>query len=427
MARISKRVVDAARPGRKPAFLWDDRLPGFGLLTLPTGAQSFVFQYRTAEGRSRRATVGKVGTLTPDQARTLAERMARVVKDGGDPLQDRQDARNALTVAGLLDRYLESAHYATKAAKVQQTGRGEIERHLKPLLGRRIAAKVEPDDIKRTFAQIRDGKTAKTVKTGFRGLARVRGGEGVARHAMRLLRAAFRWAKAERLIERDPSEGINFGRDGEREATLDADHFARLFATLATMESERRLRSAVADAIRTIAMTGARRNEIAALRWRDVDMKGGRIVLVRHKTARSTGKPRTINLPAAALGIIARQPAGGSNAFVFPATKGAGPVQLAKPWRSIRREAGLPGDTGLHTLRHSVASALAVGGAGAPEIMQAMGHRQLATVARYLHFADTARAALAERAAAPALAGMAAAKGAPKADVLELPRKGRRP
>jgi integrase len=425
MARISKRVVDAARRGKRPAFIWDSTLPGFALLTLPTGAKSYVYQFRTAEGLSRRGTLAKVGAVTPAEARTLAEKWSSVVKAGGDPLKIKHEQRDALTVAGLLDRYIESAHYATKTSKVQQTGRGEIERHLKPLLGRRIAAKVEPDDIKRIFAQIRDGKTAKTVKTGFRGLARVRGGEGVARHAMRLLRAAFRWAKAERLIERDPSEGINFGRDGEREMVLDGEHYARLFATLAKMESERRLRPAVADAVRIIAMTGARRGEVAGLRWRDVDMKGGRIVLTRHKTVRSSGKPRVINLPAAAQEIITRQHAGRPDAFVFVATGGTGPVQLAKPWRSIRREARLPDDTGLHTLRHSVASALAVGGAGAPEIMQALGHRQLATVARYLHFADAARAALAERAALPALAGMAAASGAPKAPVVALPHRKR--
>jgi hypothetical protein len=48
-------------------------------------------------------------------------------------------------------------------------------------------------------------------------------------------------------------------------------------------------------------------------------------------------------------------------------------------------------------------------GAQAPEIMAAMGHRQLSTVQRYIHFAETAQQALAERAAAPALAGMAVA------------------
>ena len=48
-----------------------------------------------------------------------------------------------------------------------------------------------------------------------------------------------------------------------------------------------------------------------------------------------------------------------------------------------------------------------MGGAQAPEIMMAMGHSQLSTVQRYIHFAETSRQALAERAASVALAGMA--------------------
>jgi hypothetical protein len=123
MARISKRVVEAARPGPKPAFTWDDRLPGFGLLVLPSGAKSFVFQYRSPEGRSRRATIAKVGALTPEQARTLADGMSRKVKDGGDPLEDKRAAREALTVAALLDRYTASPRYAQKTQSTQKNRR----------------------------------------------------------------------------------------------------------------------------------------------------------------------------------------------------------------------------------------------------------------------------------------------------------------
>ena len=427
MARISKRTVDAALPGTKPTFLWDDTLPGFGLLLLPTGTKSFVFQYRTPEGRSRRATIGKVGALTPDQARTIADDMSRTVKGGGDPLEDKRRAREAITVGGLLDAYLASETFADKAASTQLTDTGRIGRHLRPLLGGRHVAKLQPEDIRRAFALIRDGKTAGDIKTGRYGLARVRGGEGTARKAIRLLRAVFAWGIAERLIEHNPATGVDTGTDGEREAILEsADDYARLFETLTRMETERRLRPAVADAIRIIALVGARRGEITGLRWQHVDLKRGVLTLPAkaHKTGRKTGKPRIIALPAAAQEIIARQPEDTAHDFVF-SRSGGGPVLLAKSWRTIRVEAKLPEGIGLHGLRHSLASWLAVGGAQAPEIMASLGHRQMSTTQRYIHFADKARAALAERAAAPALAGMAAATGAPNADVIALPgRKG---
>lgn len=61
--------------------------------------------------------------------------------------------------------------------------------------------------------------------------------------------------------------------------------------------------------------------------------------------------------------------------------------------------------------RHSAASHLAMSGAEAPQIMAAMRHRSLSTVQRYIHFAKSAKQALAERTASVALAGMAASQG----------------
>ena len=92
MPKLSKRIVDAEKPGTKPKFKWDSRLSGFGLLTLPTGAKSFVFQYRTTQGRTRRATIGKVGTLTVDAARKSADKMSGAVKAGKDPLEEKKQS-----------------------------------------------------------------------------------------------------------------------------------------------------------------------------------------------------------------------------------------------------------------------------------------------------------------------------------------------
>ena len=63
--KITKTVVDATKPVDKTKFVWDIEIKGFGLRVLPTGVKSYVFQYRTPEGKSRRATIGKHGgTLT---------------------------------------------------------------------------------------------------------------------------------------------------------------------------------------------------------------------------------------------------------------------------------------------------------------------------------------------------------------------------
>lgn len=425
MPKISKRVVDAAQPGPRPAYVWDVEIKGFGLQILPSGMKSYVYQYRTAEGRSRRATIGKHGDWTPEQARETAEDWRELVRRGKDPLAEKQKRREAHTVAELLDEYLASPKFLEKAASTQPIDRGRVQRHLKPTLGNLIADMVKPDDVRRAFRAIADGKTAVDVKTKARGRAIVTGGEGAARGAIKLLRAVYTWAIEENLAAVNPAAVVSIGTDGQNDTILDdAKAYERLFRALEAMERERAIRPAVADAIRVIALTGARRNEIAGLKWRHVDLKANALILppAEHKTGKKVGKPRVIGLPVAAQLIVARQPEGGPDDFVFLPAKGAGVLNLSKPWRAVRTKAKLPDGIGLHGLRHSMASHLAMDGAQGAELMQALGHRQISTTQRYLHFAEKAKARLAERAASTALAGLRALAKKPKAKIVKADR-----
>jgi integrase len=422
MPKITKKTVDAAAPdpGRR-YFIWDEQIPGFGLLVLTSGVKSYVFQYRSPDSGSHRMTLGKHGALTPDEARKKAEKYRREIADGRDPYAETNERRKAATVADILDAYLASEAFAAKADSTRATDRGRIHRHIKPTLGKAKVDQLKPEAIKRAFAAIRDGDTAVDEKTGFRRRSVVTGGPGTAKKAVRLLSAVFRWAVDEGLAASNPATGIKTGADGSRDTIIqDTETYSRLFKTMDVMESERRIRQPVADAIRVIALTGARRGEVAGMKWADVDLKSGLVTLAVHKTAKSTGKPRVIGLPAAAAALIARQPEGNPDGYVFGTARGNGPVSLTKPWRAIRAEAELPHGIGLHGLRHSLATHMAVAGAQASEIMTALGHKNLATSQKYIHWAGDARQAIAEKGAAVALAGLAGAASGRGAEVVPL-------
>lgn len=421
MAKISKRMVDATQPettGR--VYVWDDKLSGFGLVVMPSGVKSYCYQYRTPEGQTRRITIGRHGDPhTPDSARAKAKQFADAVDKGLDPLQDKRERRNALTVGDVLDRYLASPTFAEKASSTRANDRGRIERHLKPLLGRKVADKISADGVRAAFAAITAGKTAVNIKTGFRGRARVTGGEGAARMSIRLLKAIFAWSVEDKLLKHNPASGVKLSSDGRRVAVIkSSETYAHLFKTIETLERTLALRSPVADAVRMIALTGARRGEITGLRWRHVDLKKGVIVFPpkEHKTGKKTSEPRVIGLPATAQAILARQAAGGVDDLVFTPAFGTSPLSLGKPWRTIRMAAKLPSDLVLHSLRHSLASMMAADGAQAAAIMAVMGHKNLSTAQRYIHTAEDARVTLAETAAAgisAALTGGRAAKVRP--------------
>jgi integrase len=395
--------------------------PGLYVTVSAGGAKSFVLRYRVKAGAQKLFTIGSSEDWTLPSAKAEAKRLRREIDGGADPLGALKSERALPTVGKILDAYLESAAFAAKAVTTKAVDRGRIERHLRPTLGRRRADTLELSDIEKAAADIRDGKTAAIEKTKPRGIARVRGGAGTANEAIKLLRAIFSWAVTKKLTAHHPAAHYKVAPAGVRETILDgADDYRRLFETLDKMERERRIRTAAADSIRLIALTGARRGEVVGLRWKHVNLEQGRIVLppAEHKTGRATGKPRIISLPTVAQAIIARQPKGGPDGFVFESAAQGAALTLSKIWRKVRQEAELPPDIGLHGLRHSTASHLAMDGASAPEIMAVLGHRQLSTVVRYIKFAEDARNKLAERAAATALAGMA--NSTPKADIVPI-------
>lgn len=424
MSKLTKTEVDKLLPTEKEYFIWSDDPKGFGVKVFPTGAKSFVFQYRTAEGRSRRFNIGRLShVLTVEQARKRAKELYLDTLQGNDPMGHKQKRREAITVGELLTRYTASPKFALKAATTRATDKGRIERHLRPLLGAAVADLVTSDDVRRARLAIAEGKTAGRVKTGARGLAKVTGGTGTADQSVTLLRSAYSWAISEGLLADNPAAGVKVAQSGQRETILGgSDDYAQLFRVLTQMENELRIRRPAADAIRLIALTGARRGEAAGLKWRYVDLRTGQIVLppTAHKAGGRTGKPRIIGLPAEAQAIIARQPGGEADDFVFKPAKGAGPLSLAKPWQQVRTEAGLPENLGLHGLRHSLASHLAMAGASSAELMEALGHKQVSTTQRYIHFAERARSTLATRAAAMAIAGMAEAEGRTAAPVIQI-------
>lgn len=108
MPKLTKRTVDGLRPDpHRELFASDNELHGFGGRLRSNGAGSYIVQYRNAERRCRRPTLGSLHVPPPEQARDIARENLAAVCNGEDPAEERKALSRAPTVAQVCDWYLE--------------------------------------------------------------------------------------------------------------------------------------------------------------------------------------------------------------------------------------------------------------------------------------------------------------------------------
>ncbi len=395
--RITKRSVDAlACPaGKDREFLWDDAVSGFGVAVFPSGKKIYVAQYRQAR-RSRRATIGEHGRLTPDEARSEAKKLLGIAEAGSDPIAERRAAREVRTFEAVADDFLK-LHVATK--RKGRTG-DEYARllkvHILPAFGSKRIVEVQRADVARLHGKL--------VETPYE-----------ANRALAVVSAIWGWAarRGEVALTGNPAKAIERYPEQGRERYLTSAELARLGAALnegetiglpyavddskpnakhAPKADKRRVKLhpfAVA-AIRLLTLTGARLREILDAQWQYVDLERGVIFLPDSKTGR---KP--LYLSAAAQSVLASLPRVSGNPHIVAGEReGAPRADLKKPWAAVCKAAGLEG-VRLHDLRHSFASIGAGASMGLPVIGKLLGHSQAATTHRYAHLdADPLRRAV---------------------------------
>lgn len=140
--------------------------------------------------------------------------------------------------------------------------------------------------------------------------------------------------------------------------------------------------------------TGMRQGEIVNLRWPDVDLKKGRIVL--HDT--KNDERRTVPLTGQALSLMraAAKVRRIDNDHCFPGDKPGRPTQSRAAWYKALRRAQID-DFRFHDLRHSAASYLAMNGATLAEIAEILGHKTLAMARRYSHLTEDYKSSVVAR------------------------------
>jgi integrase len=404
-ARISNQTAEAARPREARFVIWDSELSGFGLRVAPTGARSWIASYRVGGGRKaaqRLMTLGTFPKVGAPAARSAASKVLAAAALGQDPAGERTAKRREMTIADLVDLYETDGCFVQRGIRQGEPMKpttkaytmARLRHHVVPLLGTKRVSEVTEADIERFSRDVARGKTAKDVKLGKRKRIIVRGGDGAARKVVRDLSALFSFAR----VPHNPVSTASVRKtDNRRERFLSLEEVKRLGAALEKVEAEGANPMAVNQA-RLWALTGCRRNEIAGLRWEEVDFERGLLILGDTKTGRSI---RPLGAAAVALLKSIRAATEDDETFVFPAVRGDGFYQGAKRiWPEVVKKANLCGVTP-HTLRHTLGSAAASAGEALLMVGSILGHANARSTQIYAHVAhDPARSA-ADRATRP--------------------------
>jgi site-specific recombinase XerD len=405
MPKLTKRLIDALQPDEagRDLFTWDSELRGFGVRMKASGAASFIVQYKTPQGKTRRLAFAKVGIATPDEARAKARKLLAEVSEGADPSAERHVNRKALTIAELCDQYLEAARAGLvttrfnkpKKASTVAIDEGRVTRHIKPLIGSIVVGKLTRPAVQKMADAIAAGKTAGTFKTKARGKAVVEGGTGTAARVVELLGGIWTWAEKRGLASGvNPARGVQKIKGDAKDRVLSADELAALGKAM--RENEARFPAAVA-AVHLIALTGMRREEACGLRWSEIDRASSCLRLQATKTGRSMrpiGKAAFDVLDAISMKLEDAKIEKG--AFVFPNQSGKGSADLKKAIAAIFDAAGLK-DARAHDLRRTFGSTAANEGYGDATIGELLGHaRRGVTERHYIRRADAALIAAAD-------------------------------
>lgn len=376
---------------KKQSIFWDGKAPGLGLRVTAAGAKSYIFETRL-HGKTLRITIGDVRTWTIGKAQAEATNLKALTDKGIDPRQQKADKQAAADAKELTQRRKNitlGMAWPLYIAARRNAGRKKWSawhiRDHENVVRRGGEKKVRGKGL------TEPGPLASLLDVRLSDLTGKRIGEWLATEAekrptqaalaFRLLSVFVNWCdsqseyaglvpagacKAQQVRDEMPS------KNAKQDDSLQREQLSLWFKAVRDMGNP--VQSAYLQAL---LLTGARRRELAALQWSDVDFQWLSMT-IRDKVEGE----RTIPLTPYVAHLLAVLPRRNEWVFSSPASANG---QLAEPTPGHKRAliaAGLP-DLTLHGLRRSFGSLAEWMETPAGVVAQIMGHKPSAIAEKH--------------------------------------------
>jgi len=376
--RLTVKNVEAMRPSAERREIADGLMSGLYLIVQPSGARSWAVRYRH-HGQSRKHTLGPYPAIDLKAARTLAGKALRAVAEGRDPGREKIAARAAKadSVDRIVEDFLERHVRRSNRPRTAQETERLLRQHVLPRWRGRMVHDIARRDVLDILDRVVDG-----------------GAPIAANRVFAAVRKFFNWCVARDILAASPCAGVKPPTaERARDRVLSDDELRRVWA------AAEKLGGTFGPLVKLLALTGQRRDEVAGIRWDELDLDTRLWTLPPART--KNNQPHEIPLSKAALAVLQNVPRITSSPFVLTTNGGASPASgYSKNKRRLDAllPAGMPAWR-LHDLRRTCASGLARLGINLPVIEKVLNHSSgsfagIVGVYQKHSFADEKRAAL---------------------------------
>lgn len=331
---LTELGIEKIKPPREGVIeIFDLAYPGLALRVGHGGAKSFVHFYRTS--KLHRQTLGRWPAISLAQARETWRETRAAIGKGEDPRGNK-----ASLFEHVAEEWLKRDQAQNKEGSLYQVTRSFEADVLPAWRGKRVDA-ITKRDVIELLDSISD-----------------RGAPAMALRVRSHVRRFFRWCIERDILKADPTAGLpRVGGNGKsRDRVLTDDELAKVL---------RAAEGSYGSVVHMLALTGARREEIAQLKWSEIDGDTIRLEGVRTKN----GEPHTIPLSSAARALLEAMPRVGD--YVFTGSK---PVKCSDRLKIKLDETCGVTNWRLHDLRRTVATGMQKLGTNLQTIEAVLGH-----------------------------------------------------
>ena len=376
--------------GKSQSFLWDAAAPGLGLRATANGAKSYMFQAKL-NGQAIRITIGAPGTWTIQDAQAEARRLKVIIDNGQDPrlqkaevqadqVAKREASRHTAAPAmAAWDVYLkartprwsarsllehERLNDAGGKAKTRGRKTGESDTTLPGILRSLLTLPLKKIDAERIRQWLQDEVHRPTV----------------AMSAFVRLRAFLNWcitkpeykgqAHADACATRTARDELP--KPSAKDDCLQREQLALWFGAVRKISNP-----VISTYLQSLLITGARREELAGLRWDDVDFQWGSLT-IRDKVERN----RSIPLPPFVSHLLSSLPRRNQWVFSSPNAE-SGRIQEPRAAHNRALEAAALPHLTIHGLRRSFGTLSEWVECPAGVVAQIMGHKPSAIAEKH--------------------------------------------